>query len=437
MITRRAAKSVESPLYVYIDIASEAVLVGTLLLEDEGEQGFWAQFQYAQSYVDDPRAFSLDPLNLPLIDAQRAYQTESRYHVLGALFDAAPDAWGRSVMRIDRDGAVVAEDEVLLKGRGMGVGALFFSAAPLTPNMRKTYRVPDDSQIDTLAALLADIDAGIKPKGLYRDLLGSSWDIGGARPKTIVRDAAGEFWIAKFPRARDSYDRQRVEFANLQMARAIGMTVPDIRLIETSLGAVLMTHRFDRHQLQQPAQEGSQAPVARRHFLSGAALVSPSPQLSKRDMDTPRGVATYSYARLADIIKRISANPVADLKELYARMVLNVAVHNTDDHLKNIGFLKVEGERYRLSPLFDVVTQEGTLKHYLHIGKDGRTSTFENALSDYSRFGIRSKSVAQEIVDRVKNVVGKRADYYDDAHMTASEVQIVEASLSAWHSTAH
>lgn len=429
MNTRHQSKSVESPLYVYIDIESEAVLAGTLLLEDEGERGFWAQFQYHASYVDDPRAFSLDPINLPLADARRTFQTESRYEVLGALFDAAPDAWGRNVMRVDRNGRDTPEDEVLLKGRGMGVGALFFSGAPLTPNTQKHYRLPLDEDIETLGALLADVDAGIKPKAMYRDLLGSSWDIGGARPKTIVRDARGEFWIAKFPRVQDTYDRQRVEFANLEMARAIGLTVPATRLIDTARGAVMLTHRFDRIQLGAP-----DGPVARQHFLSGAALVSPSAQLGKRDIDTPRGVATYSYARLADITKRISGNPTHDLKEVYARMALNVAVHNTDDHLKNIGFLKTPGEdTYRLAPLFDVVTQEGTARHYLHIGTQGRDSSFDNVLSGYARFGIRSAAVARDIVSQVKHVVAQRGRYYDEAGLSAREVGVIESTLTAWH----
>lgn len=427
----RAHKIVEPQLYVYVDIQGEAVLAGMLALDDEGEQGFFAQFQYAQSYVDDPRAFALDPINLPLTDARRTFQTESRYETLGAIFDAAPDAWGRNVMRVDRDGADVREDEVLLKGRGMGVGALFFSASVLTPNMRRVYRLPETGEIDTLAGLLADIDAGIKPKGLYRDLLGSSWDIGGARPKTIVRDEAGEMWIAKFPRARDSYDRQRVEYANLSMARDIGMTVPDVRLIETPLGAVLMTRRFDRVQL--PAVAGDEAVVARRHFLSGAALISPSPLIGKRELDSARGRATFSYARLADVIRRISSHPVKDLQELYARMVLNVAVHNTDDHLKNVGFLKDEpGFSYRLSPLFDVVTQEGSSKHYLHLGAAGRESTFDNALSEYRRFGLRTETAAQSIIDRVKQVVEQRRDYYFEANMPQQEIERVEAALSAW-----
>jgi serine/threonine-protein kinase HipA len=431
MARARKHKSVESQLFVYVDIRGEAVLAGVLTLDDSDEHHFFAEFTYVQSYVNDPRAFALDPLNLPLIDAKTTFRTESRYETLGAIFDAAPDAWGRNVMRVDKAGARVTEDEVLLRGRGMGVGALFFSARQLTPNMRKTYRLPEISQLESLADLLTDIDQGVKPKGLYRDILGSSWDIGGARPKTIVRDEQGEMWIAKFPRQGDSYDRQRVEFANLEMARAIGLTVPEIHLTQTHLGAVLLTRRFDRERLA--AERGGEPVVARRHFLSGASLISPSAQIGKRELDGARGKATYSYARLADVVRRVSSNPVQDLKELYARMILNVAVHNTDDHLKNVGFVKDEGAgTYRLSPLFDVVTQEGSAKHYLHIGAAGRDSTFENCLTEYRRFGLRSEAVAQSILDRVREVVAERAGFYDSAGMSRAEITQVEATLTAW-----
>ncbi|CAB3627444.1 type II toxin-antitoxin system HipA family toxin [Achromobacter pestifer] len=431
MARSRKHKSVESQLFVYVDIRGEAVLAGVLTLDDSDENHFYAEFTYVQSYVNDARAFALDPLNLPLIDAKTTFRTESRYETLGAIFDAAPDAWGRNVMRVDKAGARVTEDEVLLRGRGMGVGALFFSARQLTPNMRKTYRLPEISQLESLADLLTDIDQGVKPKGLYRDILGSSWDIGGARPKTIVRDEQGEMWIAKFPRQGDSYDRQRVEFANLKMAADIGLTVPEIHLIDTHLGAVLLTRRFDRERL--PAARGGEPVVARRHFLSGASLISPSAQIGKRELDGPRGKSTYSYARLADVTRRISSNPVQDLKELYARMILNVAVHNTDDHLKNVGFVKDEGAHtYRLSPLFDVVTQEGSAKHYLHIGTAGRDSTFENCLTEYRRFGLRSEAAAQSILDRVHDVVAMRAGFYEQAGMAAAEIAQVEATLTAW-----
>ncbi|WP_245001972.1 type II toxin-antitoxin system HipA family toxin [Cupriavidus pinatubonensis] len=373
----------------------------------------------------------MDPINLPLRD--EVFRTTSRFHVLGALFDAAPDAWGRSVIRADNAGLMPSEREVFVRGRGLGVGSLLFApqmldeAVDLASLPQASAHVAGFEEIQTVEAVLATIDEGGQVDDAWRDLLASSWDIGGARPKTIVRDQAGELWIAKFPRARDSFDRQRVEWANLEMARDIGMDVPQAQLIEGRFGAVLLVHRFDR------AVEGQG--TSRRHYLSAASLISPSPSFDKRDMDRPQGVATFSYARVADVIKRISSSPARDLQELYARMVLNVAIHNTDDHLKNTGFLKHEDGRtgrYRLSPLFDVVTQEGSAKHMLHIGPVGRESSFDNALAGAARMSIKPKA-AQEIIGRVQDVTSRRHDYYARAGLTDREIEVIDRCMSAWH----
>jgi len=430
MKATQQSKLVENELFVWLDIDGKPVLCGVLHLDDEGNERFFARFTYVQSYLDTPRAFPLDPLNLPLLNVQTTFSTTNRFQTLGAIFDAAPDAWGRAVMRLDKGVQHVSEDEVLIKGKGMGVGALFFSNRLLPADVvQKQVLLPEIKQIGSLTDLLADIDAGIKPKGAYSDLLGNSWDIGGARPKTLVKDEHKQIWIAKFPRNADTFDRQRVEYANLAMARDIGLNVPETKLMETDRGAVFLSRRFDR-------QVGEDGCIKRKHYLSGASLISPDVDALKRELDAPRGKATYSYARLADVIRRISSDPVNDLKELYARMLLNVAVHNTDDHLKNVGFLENENSNYyRLSPLFDVVTQEGNTKHYLHLGAMGRESSFENALSEYRRFGLRSEQAALSILKRVTEVVAQRQRYYEHAGMNEVEIECVEATLSAWHTT--
>jgi len=427
-------KSVESPLYVYTDVAGRLVWAGTLNLDDsrgEVPMPILADFSYAPSYLANAEAYPLDPVNLPLRD--QVYRTTSRFHVLGALFDAAPDAWGRNVIRADNAGIMPSEREVFVRGRGLGVGGLLFApqrledGVDLNELLRSQLRTAEMGDIPTLETALSAIDDGRPVDDAWRELLASSWDIGGARPKSIVRDAAGEQWIAKFPRARDSFDRQRLEWANLEMARDIGMNAPAAKLVEAKQGAVLLVHRFDRVVTGQG--------TLRHHYLSAASLISPSPDFDKRDMDRPQGVATFSYARVADVIKRISSNPARDLQELYARMVLNVAVHNTDDHLKNTGFLKEESGptgRYRLSPLFDVVTQEGSAKHMLHIGPHGRESTFENALAGAARMSIKPKAAA-EIMARVQNVTGRRHEYYARARLADNEMEIIDRCLSAWH----
>ncbi|MNL66081.1 hypothetical protein D3C87_1904950 [compost metagenome] len=85
-----------------------------------------------------------------------------------------------------------------------------------------------------------------------------------------------------------------------------------------------------------------------------------------------------------------------------------------------------------MSPLFDVVTQEGSAKHYLHIGAAGRESSFANCLTEYRRFGLRSEAAANSILQRVLDVVADRRRFYDEAGMTSDEIAHVEASLMAW-----
>lgn len=428
-----SSKYVESPLYVYTDIRGELVWAGTLDLDDSSGEApgpILAEFTYARSYLERSDAHPLDPLNLPLRD--QVFRTTSRYHVLGVLFDAAPDAWGRTVLRADNGGRMPPERTVLIRGRGLGVGSLFFAPMMLPEGTRAAEAVPSSRDVVTIDAMLtlekvlSAVDAGEQIEDTWRDMLSSSWDIGGARPKAIVRDHDDSLWIAKFPRAKDSFDRQRLEWANLEMARAIGMDVPQARLVNVEHGAALLVRRFDRDHID--------GEIRRRHYISAASLVSPSPDFDKRDMDKPIGVATFSYARVADIVRRVSINPIRDLQELYARMALNVAVHNTDDHLKNTGFLQADdvGGTLQLSPLFDVVTQEGSAKHMLHIGPSGRESSFENVLAGAPRMNIRP-AAAKEIIARVQSVTARRRDFYEEAKLSGQEIDIVEQCLSAWH----
>lgn len=431
----RQSKHVESPLYVYSDIGGELVWTGTLDLDDstgEAPGPILAEFTYARPYLERPDARPLDPLNLPLRD--QVFRTTSRYFVLGVLFDAAPDAWGRTVLRADNGGRMPAERTVLIRGRGLAVGSLFFAPAVLPQGTRAAEAVaPSESlvSVDEMLALekvLGAVDAGEQVEDAWRDMLSSSWDLGGARPKAIVRDGEGTQWIAKFARRKDSFDRQRVEWANLEMGRALGMNVPPARLIEVEHGAALLVRRFDREVLD--------GEVRRRHYISAASLVSLPAEFDKRDMDKPIGAATFSYPRVADIIRRVSVNPIHDLQELYARMVLNVAVHNTDDHLKNTGFLRDDdagnGAQLRLSPLFDVVTQEGSSKHMLHVGPAGRESSFENALAGAARMNVRP-AAAKEILARVQAVTARRREFYEEARLSGREMQLIEQCLSAWH----
>eukprot|EP00887_Chlorella_sp_A99_P003786 scaffold31.g3786.t1 len=390
--------------------------------------------------------FPLDPINLPL--RETPFETQSRYTCLGALFDAAPDAWGRTVMAQDEGIAAtaLAEETVLLKGRGNGVGAILFApflrgkadAGASPPVTYPHSHLPHKREIPRLYETVRAIETGAGVDERLRVLLMSSWDMGGARPKTVVRDDRGNEWIVKFPRKEDTYSHQRVEWANLEMARTIGMTVPEFSLHDLPGGdCALLVHRFDRL----PGTMGNAGLLGvasrRRHFLSAVSLISPPADFDRRQLDTAYGASIFSYARIADVVRIVSSNVVHDLQDLFARMVLNILVRNTDDHLKNTGFLmdpKSPDFRYRLSPLYDVVTQEGALKHMLHIAPlsnanpdecQGRVGSLANARASALRWGLKP-AVIDAIISQIQTVLSHRNDYYLKAGMSETEIAQVE-----------
>jgi serine/threonine-protein kinase HipA len=158
-MVHRKDKTIESPLFVYRTIAGKPVTVGELEFVDDSPSGFLAQFHYVQEYLDHDHAFALDPLNLPLSRPSRIFSTTSRYHVLGAIFDAAPDIWGRKVMSAAAGVTQISEKAVLAKGRGMGVGELYFSASA-QPEAPVFHPVPHISEIELLTEPIRRIDEG-------------------------------------------------------------------------------------------------------------------------------------------------------------------------------------------------------------------------------------------------------------------------------------
>lgn len=185
------------------------------------------------------------------------------------------------------------------------------------------------------------MDADIK------DLLAAGSSLGGARPKASVRDEAGCLGIAKFPKVdEDSVDDVGAwEYVALQLMSRCGINVPSSRLMRIGGRSVLLMRRFDR--------EGD----SRTPYLSGLTAV--------QGVDGGR----YSYLELVEFLEAWGARPHADLPELWLRALFTCAIGNTDNHLRNYGFLR-EGTGWALSPAFDVNPTPGDEAKYLNTGLD-------------------------------------------------------------------
>lgn len=194
--------------------------------------------------------------------------------------------------------------------------------------------VPNVLQLDALREAAARIEQrrDMSNEDL-RQLAGAGGSIGGARPKANVQDDTG-LWIAKFSSMGDLTPVERIEVATLALARECGLRVPEARLMLGATGyPVALIRRFDRR-----------AHVRIPYFSARTALER-------------SGSKQGSYTEIAEAIRVFSRAPRADLHELWSRMVFSVLVTNTDDHLKNHGFIYADQALWRLSPMFDVNPQ--------------------------------------------------------------------------------
>ena len=323
---------------VFVQIGGRDVPAGTLCTH-EGRQGDSATFEYHRDYLAHPRAYDLDPA-LPRVGGR--LQTASGVALFGAMGDCAPDGWGRTlIVRAEREDALsesrparkVREIDFLLGVRDdQRQGALRFQhdGGPFLADGERG--VPPLVDLPRLLNAAAKFERDTASASDLRLLLRAGGSLGGARPKAYVLDKQGRVLIAKFPRVtQDTWDVTTWEAITLDLARQAGITTPDSTLRQVDGKPVLLIQRFDRD-----------ATGGRIAYVSGMTL-----------LETTDG-HTHDYLDLADVIEQTSPSTIADLHELWRRVAFGRLVHNTDDHLRNHGFIRHNDAGWSLSPVFDV-----------------------------------------------------------------------------------
>jgi serine/threonine-protein kinase HipA len=354
-------------------------------------------FDYSPSWLDHDNRFSADPLNLALSPIQHTSPVG-----WGCFDDATPERWGRRVFLAIHAQAPANEIEWLLATRGAGAGCLNFSASRST--VLPAMNIPDLSTLQQLIELASEIDQGRlaeRNSSLAKNLASGSC-MGGARPKVVVQ-SDGQQWIAKLSQRDDAFNQPLAEYASLAMANDAGIPVPESTLCNFAGRTVLLVKRFDRNGKR------------REHYLSARSLIAPE-RMREGDANGP-----VSYLRMASVIQRISLDAQADLRDLYRRMVFNIAIGNTDDHLRNHGFIHLGADKYRLAPAFDLLPHPGqTAEQALVVGVHGRAATFENALSMCDRFGL-AREEAGSIISEVLSATAEAQSYFLRAGMSVQQ----------------
>ena len=288
-------------------------------------------FQFAAEYLN-PK----NPILDPSIANVRGPQFPVNGGIFGFLSDVAPDRWGRKLIRRKEKRELSESDFLLGVCDATRQGALRLKLdkdGPFVSDDTKDAAPPWTTlrKLESAALHIDADDHGGEEERWVRDLFAPGSSLGGARPKANVTSPDGSVWIAKFPSVKDDWDVGLKEYEASVLARKAGLLVPETQCKKLSkVGTTFFSKRFDRN--------GDE----RVHYASAMTMIG-----------AKDGEENHSYLEIAEFIAAHSVDPIADLHELWGRMAFSTIIGNTDDHLRNHGFLLTE-RGWRLSPMFDV-----------------------------------------------------------------------------------
>lgn len=344
----------------------------------------------------------------------------------GLFLDSSPDRWGRVLMK--RREAILAKSEnrnvntLFESDFLLGVydlhrmGALRFKIAEegafLDDN--KNYSAPPWASIRELEYASLELEKNIEkdnPEILkwLNMLMAPGSSLGGARPKASIQHTDGSLWIAKFPSNNDEFDtgawemvvNELAQQAEIDMAKGIAQKY-------NSRCHTYLTKRFDR------TNEGG-----RIHFASAMTLLGYTDGVDWQD-----GV---SYLELVEFIIQNGAKAKDDLIELFKRIVFSIAISNTDDHLRNHGFI-LTALGWILSPAYDINPNPNGTGLKLNISEKDNSLDFDLALSIAEYFRLSDES-AKEIVEGIKKVVSAWKSIATKYQIPRSEQDLMEPAF--------
>jgi serine/threonine-protein kinase HipA len=397
---------------------SEPKLIGLLSAhQGKGRKSF--SFEYDPIWLQSKQSFLLDP--------DIGFYSGAQYPVnkdnFGIFMDSMPDTWGRTLMK--RRHAMLSKenqnpvttlydiDFLLGVYDPSRMGALRFKLDPngafLDDN--NEYPTPPWSSIRELQYGASQLESDAndsETKKWLAILMAPGSSLGGARPKANILDDTGHPWIAKFPSKNDTIDQALWEYLAYLLALKSGIDMAESK-IEKVAGHhhTFFTKRFDR-------QLGE-----RIHFASAMTMTGNNED-SIRDQNP-------SYLELAEFIQFSGAENTKDLHQLWRRIIFNIAISNTDDHLRNHGFL-LSNEGWRLSPAYDInpsIDKDGLA---INIDTVSNDLNFDLAMSVGQYFQL-DQSQMDFILNEVKGVVNSWKGIAQQIGISRSELQLMESAF--------
>lgn len=374
------------------------LLTGQLMFAETSRGGVFS-FAYDRSFLKSEYRLQLDPF-LTLHRGELYNDLPDKN--FRSFLDSAPDRWGRILMQrraaIEhykglRSSARLTELDYLLGVHdSFRMGGIRFKTAESDNFLddNDEFAAPPMTSLRELeyAAIQIEKDENIDSEEYYhwlKLLISPGSSLGGARPKACVTDEQGHLWIAKFPNQKDTFDVGAWEFICYELARLAGVEMfpSEIRRF-SSEHHTFLTKRFDR--------QGTE----RIHFSSAMT------QLGYYDGEHSEGA---SYLEIAEFLTNNGSQTKNDLAQLWRRIIFNIAISNTDDHLRNHGFLLTD-KGWKLSPAYDLNPIVGNQGLHLNITDTANALDYNLAFEVIDFFRL-SQEEATQIYDEVLLAVKK------------------------------
>lgn len=405
----------DKKVLVYIELNNENYFVGTLWSHfNRGKET--SDFEYSKEWLNNKNAFSLEP---GLFFSTGKQVNPRQVPLFGSFGDSAPDTWGRVLMRRyenklakdeNRSPRTLNEIDYLLYVNDIArQGALRFktdeNGAFMFPSEIKS--IPPIVDLAKLLAASEKIIALEEKDSDLQLLLAPGSSLGGARPKASVIDKNGNLCIAKFPKKDDYTNNVVWEALALTLAKQCGLNTQEWSLVSAGKKQVIIMKRFDR--------DGHR----RIPFLSAMSM------LNAVDNDSQ----IHSYMDIADAIRQFGATPREDLIELWKRIIFSILISNTDDHLRNHGFLYVNQKGWKLSPLYDVNPSndnKNVLSTYITENDNSQSLDLALSVCDYFEISINE---AEKQIKEMKKVVSNWKQAAKRLGLSSSEISKMECAF--------
>lgn len=367
-------------------------------------------FTYDDAYLErvrDERAISIYEPELPLFAG--TLPLPDGLAMPGCIRDAAPDAWGRRVIRHkllgperaeSDDPSLLSELTYLLESGSDRIGALDFQVSPT----EYVPRCVDHASLEELADSIEKVEKGLPiHTELDRGLI-FGCAVGGAHPKALTERDDTKF-VAKFGSPAVSHNVVKAEFVAMRLASIVGLNVAPVQLTAVRNMDVLLVERFDR--------------LPRNGDWSRKLVVS---ALTLFELDEL--MARYaSYEAFAEIVGRRFTLPADSLRELFSRVVFNILCGNTDDHARNHAAFW-HGDTLELTPAYDICSQNrtgGEASQAMLILGNKRLSRVSTCLKAADHFGLSREEAIEMVAGQISCLVENWEGVCNEANFSLAE----------------